>query len=69
MKRATLGDALARLVTGLHPLDGPSAVICVDPAPGFVSLMNTNVLRHLRVSTEVGRVKNVNKNPVPERQY
>ena len=63
----TLRDALARLVVGLHPLDGPQAVIRVDPAPGFVSLKNTNALQHLGISIEVGRVKITNKNPVAER--
>ena len=37
-KSDTLRDALVRLVVGLHPLDGPQAVIRVDPAPGFISL-------------------------------
>ena len=60
-------DALARLVVGLHPLDGPQAVIRVDPAPEFVSLKNTNALQHLGISIEVDRVKNTNKNPVAKR--
>ena len=66
-KSDTLRDALARLVVGLHPLDGPKAVIRVDPAPCFVSLRNTNALQHLGVSVEVGRVRNANKNPVAEK--
>ena len=52
---------------GLHPLDGPQAVICIDPAPGFVSLKNTNALQHLGVSIEVGRITNINKHPVAEK--
>lgn len=52
---------------GLHPLDGPQVVIRVDPATGFVSLKNTTALQHLGVSIEVGRVKNINKNPVAEK--
>ena len=66
-KSDTLRDALTRLVVGLHPLDGPQAVIRVDPATGFVSLKNTNALQHLGVSFEVGRIKNINKNPVAEK--
>ena len=66
-KSDTLPDALARLVVGLHPLDGPQAVICVDPVPGFVSLKNSNALQHLGISVEIGRVKNTNKNPIAER--
>lgn len=42
-----LRDALARLVVGLHPLDGPQAVIGVDPAPGLVSLKTTHASWHL----------------------
>ena len=66
-KSSTLCDALARLVVGLHPLDGPQAVIRVDPAPGFVSLKTTQALQHLGISVEVGRIKNSKKNPVTER--
>ena len=66
-KSDTLRDALARSVVGVHPLDGPQAVIRVDPAPGFVSLKNSNALQHLGISVEIGRVKNTNKNPVAER--
>ena len=66
-KSDTLHDTLTQLVVGLHPLDGPQAVIRVDPAPGFVSLKNTNALQHLGVSIEVGRIKNINKNPVAEK--
>ena len=66
-KSDTLRDALAQLVVGLHPLDGPPAGIRVDPAPGFVSLKNINAVQHLGISVEVGRIKNTNKNPVAER--
>ena len=66
-KSGTLRDALAQLVVGLHPLNGPPAVIHVDPAPGFVSVKTTNALQHLGISVEVGRIKNTNKNPVAER--
>ena len=66
-KHDTMRDALARLCIELHPLNGPNAVIRVDPAPGFVALKNDAVLKQLRISLEIGRVKNVNKNPVPEK--
>ena len=49
-KSDTLRDALTRLVVGRHPLDGPQAVIRVDPAPGFVALKNSNALQHLGIS-------------------
>lgn len=38
MEVTLLCDVLVGLVVGLHHLDGPTAVIHVDLAPGFVSL-------------------------------
>ena len=66
-KQTTLKEALACLATELHPLDGPPAVIRVDPAPGFMALRNDETLKSLRLSLEIGRVKNPNKNPVAEK--
>ena len=63
----TLHDALTRLIIGLHPLDGPSAIVCVDPAPGFASMSSNDSLKHLNVTIEVGRVKNKNKSPVAKK--
>ena len=63
----TLRDNLMQLVLGLHPLDGPPAVIRVDPAPGFVALKEDETLKRFRLSIEIGRVKNPNKNPVAEK--
>ena len=37
-KHETLRDAVARLVIDLHPLDGPIALVRVDPASGFTAL-------------------------------
>ena len=45
----------------------PPAVIRVDPAPGFMALRNDETLKSLRLSLEMGRVKNPNKNPVVEK--
>ena len=42
-------------------------MIRVDPAPGFMALRNDETLKSLRLSLEVGRVKNPNKNPVVEK--
>ena len=66
-KQTTLKEALACLATELHPLDGPPAVIRVDPAPGFMALRNDETLKSLCLSLEIGRVKNPNKNPVAEK--
>ena len=48
-------------------MDGPFAVVRTDPAPGFVSLVNDSLLSRHRISIEVGRAKNVNKNLVAEK--
>ncbi|XP_069110407.1 uncharacterized protein [Argopecten irradians] len=66
-KRETLRDGLLRLALELHPLDGPHAIIRVDPAPGFMSLRDDTILHRFRIEIEVGRIKNINKNPVAER--
>ncbi|MES9971553.1 MAG: hypothetical protein ABW092_16090, partial [Candidatus Thiodiazotropha sp.] len=49
------------------PLDGPIAVVRVDPAPGFIALKDDSLLKQLLINIEIGRVKNVNKNPVAEK--
>lgn len=66
-KSCTLRDALVRLCVGMCPLDGPKCVIRVDPAPGFSSLVNDPLLSQNRLSIEIGRIKNINKNPVAEK--
>ena len=38
----------------------------VDPAPGFVALVNDSDLARHGIRLEIGHVKNVNKNPVAE---
>ena len=66
-KRDTLRDNLVSLMTGMHPIDGPPAVIRVDPAPGFVSLKNDSFLNKYNITVQIGRAKNPNKNPVAEK--
>lgn len=63
----TLRDCLLRLLVGLHPLDGPGAVIRVDPDPGFTSLRDDESLKKFHISLQIGRVKNMNKNLVAEK--
>ena len=63
----TLRDALIRLCVQLRPLDGPSAVIRTDPAPGFKALRDDQLLKHHRITLEIGDAKNRNKNPIAER--
>uniref|UniRef100_A0A8W8MCY0 Uncharacterized protein n=1 Tax=Magallana gigas TaxID=29159 RepID=A0A8W8MCY0_MAGGI len=67
-KAQTLGEALLLLCIDLHPLDGPKAVIRVDPAPGFLALCEDALLDCHRINLEIGRGKNVNKNPVAEKE-
>ena len=66
-RHSDLRDALIQMCIGLRPLDGPMAVVRTDPAPGFVALVNDEVLGQHRICVEIGRVKNPNKNPVAER--
>ena len=63
----TLRDALIRLCVQMRPLDGPSAVIRTDPASGFKALTEDLLLKHQRITIEIGNAKNRNKNPVAER--
>ncbi|KAK3715784.1 hypothetical protein QZH41_018836, partial [Actinostola sp. cb2023] len=63
----TLRDALIRLCVEMRPLDGPPAVIRTDPAPGFKALTEDKFLHQQRITLEIGRVKNPNKNPVAEK--
>ena len=66
-RRDTLRESLIQLCIGLRPLDGPHAVIRTDPAPGFAALVNDTLLNKYRLTIELGRVKNINKNPVAEK--
>ena len=66
-KKDSLREALISLCIELRPFDGPIAVIRTDPAPGFGALVNDELLQSNRMTIEIGRVKNVNKNPVAER--
>ena len=43
------------------------AVIRTDPTPGFTALINDKLLHRHRITLEVGRAKNPNKNPVAEK--
>ena len=52
---------------GACSLDGPSAVVRVDPAPGFIKIINDDYLLQNNITLEVGRTKNINKNPVAEK--
>ena len=49
------------------PLDGPCAIVRVDPASGFKTLKGDPLLKKHRIELDIGRAKNINKNPVAER--
>ena len=66
-KQTTLREASACLATELHLRDGPPAAIRADTAPGFMALREDETLKSLRLSLEIGRIKNSNKNPVVEK--
>ena len=66
-RHQTLAEALVHLCSDLRPLDGPFAVVRVDPAPGFVALRDSPLLADHRISLEIGQAKNRNKNPIAER--
>ena len=66
-RRDTLRNTLLELALDLVPLDGPSAVVRTDAAPGFVALGDDDLLNRYNIVIEVGRTKNSNKNPVAER--
>ena len=59
--------ALLKLCIPIRPIDGPCSVVRVDPAPGFRSLDNDACLKSHNIILDLGRIKNVNKNPVAER--
>ncbi|VDI74273.1 Hypothetical predicted protein [Mytilus galloprovincialis] len=66
-KTGSLRDGLIHLLIPLKPLNGPSVVVRVDPAPGFRPLCDDSYLKQLNNSIEIGQVKNQNKNPVADK--
>ena len=66
-RKEDLRDALIQLCVGLCPLDGPNSIIRTDAAPGFRALLRDPMLQHHKLEVELGRAKNVNKNPVGEK--
>ena len=62
----TLWEGLIRLCLPIRPIDGPKAVIRVDPAPGFLALKEDKVLAEHNISLDLGRAKNIHKNRAAE---
>ena len=63
----SLRVGLIQLCVPLRPLDGPPAVIRVDPAPGFNTLRKDALLTSHRLRLDIGEAKNKNKNPIAEK--
>lgn len=62
----TLRLAIIQTCIGLRPMDGPFVVVRTDPAPWFQAFVTDQILKSHRISIELGRFKNGNKNPVAE---
>lgn len=60
-------SALVTLIHDIIPMDGPPVTVRTDNAPGFHSLVDDQFLKDHRINIDVGRVKNINKNPVAEK--
>ncbi len=63
----SIRTALVSLCLDIRPMEGPMAVVRVDPGPGFIALQNDTTLSSINVQLEIGRAKNENKNPVAEK--
>ena len=65
-KSNTLREGLLMLVSKLRSKNGPKAIIRSDPASGFRTLLNDEMLKKFNIEIELGEPKNINKNPVAE---
>ena len=64
-----LRDALIFLCCELKPLDGPLAVIRVDPAPGFQALIDDPILRKCHITIEIGWIRMSTTIPLQRKPY
>ena len=62
-----LRDAIITCCIDMCPLDGPPCVVRTDCARGFQALCEDPLMRKHNIIIELGRVKNINKNPVAEK--
>ena len=63
-----VNDAILRACSKLRPSEASMAVIRVDPAPAHQSLfLGGDLLTRHNIKLEIGRFKNVNKNPVVDK--
>ena len=66
-KHEDLRNAILIIASETCSLEGREIIIRVDPAPGFTKLLTDKVLKQHNITLDIGRVKNINKNPVAER--
>ena len=65
----TLRDALIRLCVQLRPLDGPTAVVRTNPAPGFKALRDDQLLKHHRITLRSATPKTETRTLLQRGQY
>ena len=63
----TLKDSLILSISALRPNPQTDVIVRVDNAPGFKSLAGDTDLQQLRISIDLGRTLNKNKNPVVDK--
>ena len=63
----TVRSALVALCLDIQAMEGPKSVIRTDPAPCFVALQDDPTFNSINIQLEIGRAKNLNKNPVAEK--
>ena len=68
-KRSSLCSGLLQLILPLHPVNAPAATVRTDPAPGFQALARDHSLIEFNISLDLGQSKNINKNPIAEKEF
>ncbi len=66
-KHDDLVHGILSLAASVRPLGDQPMVMRTDNAPGFQTMAQNPVLAQKNIRIELGRVKNINKNPVAER--
>ena len=66
-KHEPLRDAIIMACVELCPLNGPPCVVRTDCAKGFQALCDDKLLQKHNIRIELGRTKNINKNPVADK--
>ena len=63
----TIRSALIRLCIELGKFDDSLAIVRILAAPEFTAIVDDKLLRHRRITIEIGRMMNTNKNSVAEK--